>query len=158
MCGVDLTMIDGIDALTVQTVISEIGLDMSKWRTVKHFASWLGLCPCNKITGGKVLRKGSKKVTNPATLALRVAARSLHGNKSAMGAFYRRMRAKHGPMKANLAAAHRIARTIYFMMRDKTEYKDPGEEYYQEKYRNRVVRNLKKKAASMGFELTAAAA
>ena len=158
VCGVDLTMIDGIDALTVQTVISEIGLDMGKWKTVKHFTSWLGLCPCNKVSGGKILRKGSKKVDNRATLALRVAARSLHGNKSAMGAFYRRMRAKHGPMKANLAAAHRMARTIYFMLKNKTEYKDPGEEYYQEKYRNRVVRNLKKKAAELGFDLIAATA
>lgn len=158
ICGVDLTMIDGLDALTVQTVLSEIGLDMGKWRTVKHFASWLGLCPCNKISGGKILKKGSKKIDNRATLALRVAARSLHGNKSAMGAFYRRMRAKHGPMKANLAAAHRMARTIYFMLKYKAEYKDPGEEYYQEKYRNRVVRNLKRKAAELGFDLTPAAA
>lgn len=158
ICGVDLTMIDGLDSLTVQTVISEIGLDMGKWKTVKHFASWLGLCPCNKISGGKILKKGSKKIDNRATLALRVAARSLHGNKSAMGAFYRRMRAKHGPMKANLAAAHRMARTIYFMLKNKTEYKDPGEEYYQEKYRNRVVRNLKKKASELGFDLIPAAA
>lgn len=158
LSGVDLTMIDGIDAQTAQTVISEIGLDMDKWKTVKHFTSWLGLCPCNKISGGRVLRKGSKKVANRASLALRVAARSLHGSKSAMGAFYRRMRAKHGPMKANLAAAHRMARTIYFMLSNKTEYKDPGEEYYQKKYQNRVLRNLKKKAASMGFDLTPKAA
>ncbi|MBF0103681.1 MAG: IS110 family transposase [Desulfobacterales bacterium] len=141
ICGVDLTMIDGLDSLTVQTVISEIGLDMSRWRTVKHFTSWLGVCPCNKITGGKVIRRGSKKVDNRATLALRIAARSLHGSKSAMGAFYRRMRAKHGPMKANLAAAHKLARIIYFMMKNKVEYKDAGEEYYQEKYRDRIVKN-----------------
>jgi len=153
VCGVDLTMIDGIDVLTAQKVISEIGLDMGKWETVKHFASWLGLCPCNKVSGGRVLGKGSKKVANRASLALRVAARSLHGSKSALGAFYRRMRAKHGPMKANLAAAHKMARIIYFMMKRKTPYEDPGEKYYQKKYKNRVLKNLKAKAASMGFNL-----
>ena len=153
VCGVDLTMIDGIDALTAQVVLSEIGTDMTKWETVKHFTSWLSVCPCNKVSGGRILRAGSKKSKNRASLALRVAARSLHGSKSAMGAFYRRMRAKHGPMKANLAAAHRMARTIYFMLLNKTEFKDPGDEYYQQKYQNRVIRNLKRKAAETGFEL-----
>lgn len=154
LCGVDLTSIDGIDVLTAQTVISEIGLDMSKWNTVKHFTSWLGLCPCNKITGGKVFKTGSKKNTNRATLSLKIAARSLHGSKSALGAFYRRMRAKHGPMKASMAAAHKIARIIYFMLKRKTVYIDPGEKYYLEKYRHRIVRNLKRKAEVLGYDLT----
>jgi hypothetical protein len=86
-----LTDIDGIDALTAQTVISEIGLNMNKWKTVWHFTSWPGLCPCNKITGGKVFYSGSKKVRNRATPALRVAARSLHRGKSALGMFYGRV-------------------------------------------------------------------
>ena len=153
MCGVDLTMIDGIEVLTAQTVLSEIGLDMSKWKTVKHFTSWLGLCPWNDVSGGRVLKRGSKKVKNRATLALRVAARSLHGSKSALGVFYRRMRTKHGPMKANLAAAHKMARIIYFMLKNREAYKDPGEQYYIEKYRDRVVLNLKRRAASLGFEI-----
>ena len=154
MCGVDLTMIDGIDVLTAQTVLSEIGLDMGKWRTVKHFTSWLGLCPWNNISGGRVLKRGSKKVKNRASLALRVAARSLHGSKSALGAFYRRMRAKHGPPKANLSAAHKMARMIYFMLKNQDVYKDPGEKYYTEKYRERSILNLKRRAASLGFEIT----
>lgn len=153
MCGVDLTTIDGIDVLSAQSVISEIGLNMDKWRTVKHFSSWLGLCPCNKISGGKILSRGSKKNTNRATLALRVAARGLHHSKSALGAFYRRMRAKHGPMKANLAVAHKLARIIYFMLKNKEAYRDVGEEYYQEKYRGRIINNLKRQAASLGLEL-----
>ncbi len=153
MCGVDLTMIDGIEVLTAQTVLSEIGLDMSKWKTVKHFTSWLGLCPWNDVSGGRVLKRGSKKVKNRATLALRVAARSLHGSKSALGVFYRRMRTKHGPMKANLSAAHKMARIIYFMLKNREAYKDPGEQYYIEKYRDRVVLNLKRRAASLGFEI-----
>ena len=153
ICGVDLTMIDGIDVLTVQTIISEIGLDMSKWLTVKHFTSWLGVCPCNKLSGGKVLARGSKKIKNRANLALRVACRSLWKSNSALGAFYRRMRAKHGPKKANLAASHKIARIIYFMLRDKTAYDDPGEEYYLEKYRTRIIKNMKRKAATLGYEI-----
>jgi transposase len=158
LCGVDLTDIDGIDVLTAQTVTSEIGLDMSKWKTVKHFTSWLGLCPCNKISGGKILMKFSKKITNRATLALKRAARSLHSSKSALGAFYRRMRAKHGPMKASMAAAHKMARIIYSMLKTKKAYVDPGEQHYLEKYRNRITRNLKRKAAQLGFELTPFAA
>jgi len=153
LCGVDLTDIDGIDALTAQTVISEIGLNMDKWKTVKHFTSWLGLCPCNKITGGKVFYSGSKKVRNRATLALRVAARSLHRSKSALGMFYRRMRAKHGSLKANLAAAHKTARIIYSMLKSKQAYKDPGETYYFEKYRKQIVNNMKRQATSLGYEL-----
>jgi len=153
LCGVDLTDIDGIDALTAQTVIGEIGLNMDKWKTVKHFTSWLGLCPYNKITGGKVIFSGTKKVRNRATLALRVAARSLYRSKSALGVFYRRMRAKHGSLKANLAAAHKMARIIYSMLKTKQAYKDPGEVYYLEKYRKRIVSNMKRQAASLGYEL-----
>jgi hypothetical protein len=155
MCGVDLTAIDGVDAITIQTVVSEIGLDMSRWRTVKHFASWLGLSPYNDISGGKILRRGSKKNKNRATVALRVAARSLWRSRSANGAFYRRMRAKHGPKVANKAAAHRLARQIYFMLKNKEPYRDLGEAHYKEKYRSRVVKNLKRRAAALGYELRA---
>lgn len=158
LCGVDLTSIDGIDVLTAQTIISEIGIDMSRWKTVKHFTSWLGLCPCNKISGGKILGKAIKRTRNRAKLALRIAARSLYGSKSALGAFYRRMRAKHGPTKANAAAAHKMARIIYFMLSRKEVYKDPGEKYYQKKYKKRVIKNLKRKAALLGFELKPIAA
>ena len=153
ICGIDLTKIDGIDVLTAQVVVSEIGFDMSKWPTVKHFTSWLGLCPCNKISGGKLLWRGSKKNKNRANLALRRATRSLWKSDSALGAFYRRMRAKHGPMKANLATAHKLARIIYHMLKNNTEYKDPGEQYYLEKYRNRVIKNIKRKAATLGFKV-----
>jgi transposase len=153
LCGVDLTEIDGIDALTAQTVVSEVGLNMDKWKSIKHFTSWLGLCPCNKITGGKVFYRGSKTVCNKASLALRVAARSLHRSKSALGAYYRRMRAKHGSLKANLAAAHKMARIIYCMLKRKEPYNDPGEVYYLEKYRSRIVNNMTRQAAALGFKL-----
>jgi transposase len=158
ICGVDLTEIDGIDALTAQTVLSEIGLDMDKWETMKHFTSWLGLCPQNKSTGGKVFYRGSKKINNRASIALRVAVRSLDRSNSALGAFYRRMRAKHGSLKANLATAHKMARIIYCMLKRKEAYIDPGQKFYLEKYRSRIVTNMKRQAASLGYELVKAEA
>ncbi len=104
--GVDLTRIDGIDTMTAQTVVSECGFDMSPFPTEKHFASWLGLCPNNRITGGKVKKTKTNKVSNRVARALCIAAQSLHGSKSALGAFYRRMRQRLGAPKAITAAAH----------------------------------------------------
>lgn len=120
MAGVDLTQIDGVNVLTAQVVLSEIGLDMSKWPTVKHFASWLGLCPNNQITGGRVKKRGRRKTKNRAAQALRMAAQSLNRSQSALGAFYRRMRAKYGPERANVATAHKLARIIYLEAISKT--------------------------------------
>lgn len=153
MTGVDLTQIDGVNVLTVQKVISEIGLDVSKWPTVKHFTSWLDVCPNNQITGGKVKKRGRKKSRNNAAQALRMAAQSLNRSQSALGAYYRRMRAKHGPEKANLCAAHKIARIIYFMLKNKTPYRDIGAEQYEKKYRQRQIRNLQRQAQRLGFRL-----
>ena len=151
--GVDLTAIDGIDALTAQIVIAEIGLDMNRWPTVKHFTSWLGLSPHNEISGGKVLRTRTKKTKNRANSALRVAAQALHRNNSALGAFFRRMRAKQGPAKAVTATAHKLARIIYYMLRDRTPYQDPGAEQYEQQHQERLVRNLKRRAERLGMQL-----
>jgi transposase len=153
LTGVDLTQIDGISGLTVQTVISEIGLDMSKWPTVKHFTSWLGVCPNNQVTGGKVKKRGRRKTQNRAAQALRMAAQGLNRSQSALGAYYRRMRAKHGPEKANLAAAHKLARIIYFMLKNKTAYRDVGVEGYEQKHRDRMVRNLQRQAHRLGLRV-----
>jgi transposase len=152
-CGVDLTRIDGLDALTIQKVISEIGIDVSPWPTVKHFSSWLSLAPNNKITGGKVIGRGTRKAHNQAAQALRMAAQSLAHSDSALGAFYRRIRAQKGAMVANVATAHKLARIIYFMLKNRTEYEDPGATHYEEQYRQRVIKNLKRKAEKLGFEL-----
>jgi transposase len=151
--GVDLTAIDGIDALTVQTIITEIGTDVSAWPTVKHFTSWLGLAPHNDKSGGKVLRRGTKKTKNRANLAFRLAAQSLSRSQSAVGAFHRRMRAKHGPAKATTATAHKLARIVYFMLKNRTAYLDPGVTHYERQYRDRTIRSLKRKAAHLGLEL-----
>jgi transposase len=153
LVGVDLTAIDGMDALTAQAVISEIGTDMSPWATVKHFTSWLGLSPHNDKSGGKILRSRTKKTQNRANLALRLAAQSLSRSQSALGAFHRRMTAKLGPAKATTATAHKLARTIYFMLKNRTAYVDPGVTYYEQQYRDRAIRNLKRRAEALGMDL-----
>jgi transposase len=151
LAGVDLTQIDGIDELTVQKVLSETGTDMSKWPTVKHFTSWLRLCPNNKITGGKVMHAGVQPTTNRASTALRVAAASLKNSDSALGAYYRRMRARLGTPAAVTATAHKLARIIYFLLKEHKSYHDLGSDYYEQQHRMRVLRNLSRRASMLGF-------
>lgn len=158
LSGVDLTPIDGIDVLTAQTILSEIGLDMSKWKTVKHFTSWLGLAPYNDISGGKVLKRKTKKTDNRANTAFRIAAQSAGRSQSALGGFYRRMRAKHGSAKATTATAHKIARIVYHLLKYRDQYIDPGQDYYQQQYQERVIKNLQRKAKELGMELVPTAA
>jgi transposase len=154
MTGVDLTRIDGLEALTVLKIIGEIGLDMNRWPTEKHFASWLGLSPGSKISGGKVLSAKTKKCASRAAHCLRLAAYSLHQSKSAIGAFFRRKKAQLGPAKAITATAHKLARILYNMLKNGTEYKDIGQDYYEQRYKNRLVHNLKRRAKDLGFELS----
>jgi transposase len=153
MAGVDLTRIPGVDALTAQVVLSEIGTDMSKWETVKHFASWLGICPQNEITGGKVQSRSTARTDNPATNALRLAAQSVWHSDSAIGNFYRRIRAKDGPAVANTATAHKLARVIYHMLRYRVDYVGPEADVYETQYRDRAIRNLTQRAKRLGFRL-----
>ena len=151
--GVDLTRIDGIDETTALKFLAETGTDMSRWKTEKHFASWLGLSPGNKISGGKVLNSKTKPSANRAAAALRMAAFTLSNSKSALGAFYRRQRTRLGAPKAITATAHKLARLIYSMLKHGTEYVDRGQEYYEQQYRERVINNLRRRAAQFGFEL-----
>jgi hypothetical protein len=153
MTGVDLTQIDGIDSLTALKLISEIGLDMTRWPTSKHFASWLGLCPGNKMSGGKRYRMRSKPSANRAATALRLAAQGLANSHSALGASYRRMRARLGAPKAITATAHRLARLVYSMLRYGTAYVDAGQQAYEHKYRDRVLTNLQRQAKAFGYQL-----
>ncbi|NET61976.1 MAG: IS110 family transposase [Symploca sp. SIO2E6] len=154
--GVDFTAIDGLNVLTVQTIISEVGLDPSKFHSAKHFASWLGLSPGCNITGGKVKSSGTRKVINRATKAFRLAAQAVGKSHSALGAFYRRIRARLGAPKAITATAHKIARIFYTLWTTKQSYTDLGADYYEQKYRSRVINNLSKKAQSLGFALVEA--
>jgi hypothetical protein len=157
-CGVDLTRVDGLDSILVQDIISEIGGDMSKWKSSKHFASWLHLCPYNDISGGKVLRSKTGKTTNRANRAFRLAARSAGKGDSAIGAFYRRKRAKHGSPKAITATAHKIARIVYHLLKYQEEYHDPGMEAYEAQYQARMLKNLQRKARQLGMKLEPLAA
>ena len=153
VCGVDLTRIDGIDVSTALVVLSEIGVDMSRFPTVKHFTSWLGLCPGTKISGGKILGSRSKRTANRATQALKLAAAALRSSKSALGAYYRRMCARMDKAKAVTAAAHKLARLIYVMLTKGEEYTDQGQQYYEERYRDRDVRQLARHARELGMDL-----
>jgi len=151
--GVDLTAIESIGVHTAQLVISEIGIDMSPWRTEKHFSSWLGLCPDHRISGGKVLSRRTRKVINPVATALRIAATTLQKSKTALGAFYRRMKAKLGSASAITATAHKLARLIYRMLKYGELYVRQGLEDYEQKYRERTLRHLDKTAREFGFQL-----
>jgi transposase len=151
--GVDLTRIDGIDVGVAQTVISEVGVDMTRWKTEAHFASWLGLCPDNRITGGKVIRKGTRHVVNRAATALRLAATPLLRSQSYLGAQYRRLRGRLGAPKAITAMAHKLARLVYRLLKCGHEYVDKGLTYYEERHREQQVQLLKKRAAKLGLQL-----
>jgi transposase len=153
MSGVDLTSIDGIDTTTALKIVAEIGTDMSRWKSSKHFASWLGLSPGTKVSGGKVLSSATKPVANKAAQALRMAAFTLFNSKSALGAYLRRQRARLGAPKAITATAHKLARLVYAMFTQGTVYVDAGQQYYEERYRSRVVQNMKRKARELGYEL-----
>ncbi len=154
--GVDFTTIDGLDVVTVETIISEVGLDPTKFKTVKHFASWLGLSPGCRITGGRVKSAQTRKVVNRAAKAFRLAAQAVSRSNSALGAFYRRIAARAGAPKAITATAHKIARLFYTLWTSKQSYQDQGADYYEQKYRQRVIKNLAKKAQSLGFTLVEA--
>jgi transposase len=153
MAGVDLTVIEGIEEPTALTVLSEIGTDMSRWPTAKHFCSWLGLCPNHRISGGKVLSRRTKPCANRAATALRLAAQALHRSQSALGAFLRRLKARVGAPKAITATAHKLARLVYSMLKHGTAYVTQGVEEYERRYRDRVVRNLTRRACELGYTL-----
>lgn len=153
LTGVDLTQIDGLDALTVQTILSITGLDMHAWPTAKHFASWLHVCPNNQITGGKIKHRNPLPTQNRAAVALRVAAQTLRHSDSALGAFFRRIRTQHGTPVAISATAHKLARIIYAMLKNRTPYHDLGATYFEEQHRQRAVNSLKRRAAILGYSL-----
>jgi transposase len=155
MCGVDLTRIDGIDVTTALAVISETGTDMSRFPTVGNFTSWLGLCPGTKITGGKVMSSKTKRVANRAAQALRLAAAGLRSSQSALGAYFRRMCARMDKAKAVAATAHKLARLVYTMLTKGEEYTDQGQDYYEERHRARVLRQLSLRAQKLGMTLVA---
>ena len=155
MRGVDLTRIDGIDVTTALAVISETGANMSRFPTVAHFASWLGLCPGTKITGGKLMSGKTKRVANRAARALGLAAAALRSSQSALGAYLRRMCSRMDQPKAVTAAAHKLARLIYTMLTKAEESTEQGQAYYEARYREREPRKLSQRASTLGVKLVA---
>ncbi len=152
----DLTRIDSINVLVAQTVISEVGLDMSRWNTEAQFASWLGLCPDNGVSGDKVLSKGTRRVINRAATALRLAAITLLRSHSYLGAQYRRLRTRLGAPKAITAMAHRLARLVYRMLKYGQEYVDKGMQYYEDRHRQQQIEHLQRNAAKFGLQVVQA--
>jgi len=158
LTGVDLFRIQGLNAETVLRITSEVGVEVaSRFPTEKNFSSWLSLSPNHKISGGKVLSSKTKVSRNRAAQAFRQAAVSVERSESELGAYYRRMKARKGPAQAVTATAHKIARIYYHLLKTGEEYVDGGARAYEEKYRERVVSNLKKRARGLGYELVAVA-
>ena len=153
LTGVDLTAIEGIDEIHAITLISELGTDMTKWPTVKHFASWLGLCPQFKKTGGKVKSSRTRLGKNRAASAFRLAAWGLMRSKSYLGAYLRRQRSRLGAPKAITATAHKLARIVYTVMRYGVAYQKRSEEAFTTEHRERQEKNRHRRAKELGYEL-----
>jgi transposase len=153
ICGVDLTRVIGLNVLGVLILISEIGVDMSRWRNAKAFCSWLGLCPGNKISGGKILNSRTVHVVNRVSILLRTVAPSVGRSDSWLGIFHRRMRARLGPAAANTATARKLACMIYHLLKYKEDYIDVDCLVYQEKIHKSRITKLSRQAEELGLEL-----
>jgi transposase len=151
--GVDLTEVEGLDEANALALISEIGCDMSKFPSEKHFCSWLGLCPNWKKTGGKVKSSRTRPGTNRAAQILRLAASNLHSSKGALGAFLRRMKGRIGVPQAVTATAHKLARLVYYSLKYGIQYVRQTQEEYEKKMREKQIANVKRRARQLGLEV-----
>lgn len=154
LVGTDLTQIHGIGPYLALRLVAECGTDLHRWPSAKHFTSWLTLSPGSKISGGKVLSAHTRKTANRVTAHLRLAAVTVGRTHTALGAFYRRLAARIGKAKAVTATARKIAILFYNAMRFGLSYQDPGADYYEQQYRQRVVKSLQRRAAALGYTLT----
>ena len=154
--GVDLSVVDGFGVSLAQTVIMEVGTDMSKFPSEKHFCSWLGLAPKHEISGAKVLKNKTLKTKNRAGQAFRMAAQSVKKSDTVFGSIYRRMRTRLDKAQATVAVAHAIARVVYRMLKYKVEYETIAVEEYEEKYKQAQIKYMKKRAEKLGFQLVPA--
>lgn len=152
--GVNLVAVHGLETNTVLTIASEIGFDVSAWESAKRFTSWLTFAPNARRSGGKDLRKRAKKISpNRAAQAFRIAAQTLERSDSALGAFFRRIKQRQGRPTAIRATARKLATIVYTMMKNGTEYQDAGADYYEKRYREKLVKSLEKRALACGFQL-----
>jgi transposase len=153
LLGVDLTRIHGLGPYLALKLVAECGTDLAAWPSAKHFTSWLCLAPGNKISGGKVLSARTRRSASRAASLLRLAARTVGRTPTALGAFYRRLSARIGKAKAITATARKIAVLFYNTLRHGMDYTDPGASYYEERYRQRVLANLRRRAKALGYAL-----
>jgi transposase len=151
--GVDVSAVEGVGPLLGLTLLTEVGPDLSRFKTEKHFTSWLGLCPDNRISGGKVLSCRTRRVMNRLSDVLRLAATSLERSQTALGAYYRRMKARLGAAEGVTATAHKLARILYRLLKHGETYVQQGLDEYEKKYQARRLAGIQKAAAAMGMQL-----
>jgi transposase len=153
LTGVDISQIDGIGPYNALKLLSEIGTDMRRWPTEKHFTSWLTLAPHNRISGGRLLSSRTQPSANRAAAILRLGAMNLGRTQTALGAFYRRLAVRVGKAKAITATARKLAILVYRTLKDGVVYVDPGAEAYDAQHRTQVLRRLRRRAQNLGFGL-----
>jgi transposase len=158
LLGIDLTQIHGVGPSLALKLVGECGTEMARWPSVKHFTSWLCLAPGSKISGGKVLSSRTRRSSNRAAVLLRLAATTVGKTDTALGAFHRRIAGRIGKAKAITATARKIAVLFYNTLRYGQQYADPGASYYEERYRQRALANLRRRAQSFGYVLQEAPA
>lgn len=156
LLGTDLSRIDGISDLTAHVFFTEVGPDLSKFKTANHFCSWLGLCPNNKISGGKILSSRTRPGSNRIAQALRISANSLWHSKSYLGDYFRRMRGRHGAPKAITATAHKLARIIYHLVKNQKGFDETIFAEQEEKHQIRLTQRVISQAKSLGLKLVTA--
>ena len=154
MTGADLTTLPGLELLAVERILSEIGRDMTRWPTEKHFCRWLGVAPDKRVSGGKPLPSKPRKNANRAAAALRLAAQSAMQSKTAIGAFIRRIKSRLGAPTAINAGAHKLGRLLYRMLKFGKAYVEVGQQAYEKLFKERMLRNLQRKARDLGFQIT----
>jgi transposase len=153
MAGVDLTVLEGVNESTALVILAEVGTDVSRFPTVKHFTSWLGLCPQHQGSAGRIKSRGTRRGANRAGRALRLAVRSCHHAKNALGAFYRRAQARAGAPKAIVATARKLAERVYRLLRYGEQYVRQDVDAYEAAYKARVVKGLTRRASELGSRL-----
>ena len=158
MSGADLTALEGVDENTALVILGEVGPDVSRFPSAKHFTSWLGLCPQHRGSAGKIRSRGVRRGANRAAWALRMAAQGCHHAKNAVGAFYRRIQARSGAPKAIVATARKLAERVYRLLRYGEAYVRQDVEAYEAAYRTRVVKGLVRRAGQLGYRLEPLAA
>lgn len=151
--GVDITEIFGISELSAMQIISEVGIDMSKWPTPKHFVSWLNLSPNNRISGGKLLKPKKDRKKNKAGQTFQMAAFSLQRSNHWLGATYRRVSAKHGPPVAVKAVARKLAIIFYQMIKKQIDFNPLPIDIYNQLFKERKLKYIKNQASMLGFQL-----